>query len=418
MKGYGFQWRMALRRKDSCLLVLLFTAVVTVFMLLYPQLIRETKQHLEEAYSETIVKGWIYNAADYVAPNIPEDDWQKLLDSGFFSEHATYMEMHCELLRKDILDGKSGSSDESRLRAMQLHLAEIPTIFKGNSKIRGYSSFSACDDLMRVRDKITWEEGYSEASWESDERICIISDRWGYELGETIPVMVEKVLGPSDASQIIVRLKVVGLHPGTSVGTDCIIPIGTMNQMCEDAMDTFAELKAFKQWDFAPNSFIFTFEDNRRIEESKELFDEMGYDGSGEHGLRIAIDDRILQGTVAPIESNLALLEGLYLFFFVMVTAIGFFLCFLLVRGRKAEYAIMRMLGESTMQITLKVLLEQSLLCLLGILFASLFVRMTGLGTVDLLICTITMLCYSFGAAVAVLMTVRVNVMEILRDKE
>ena len=101
-----------------------------------------------------------------------------------------------------------------------------------------------------------------------------------------------------------------------------------------------------------------------------------------------------------------------------MVTAIGFFLCFLLVRGRKAEYAIMRMLGESTMQIILKVLLEQSLLCLLGVLFASLFVLMTGLGTVDLLICTIIMLCYSFGAAVAVLMTVRVNVMEILRDKE
>ena len=418
MKGYGFQWRMALRRKNTCLLVLLFTAVVTVFMLIYPQMIRNTKQHLEEAYSQTIVKGWIYNASDYEAPNIPKDDWKMLINSGYFSEHASYMEMNCELLRKDILDGKSGSSDESRLRAMQLHLGERTTIFKGNYKIRGYNSFSACDDLMRVQDKIEWAEGYSESSLEGDERICIISDRWGYELGETIPVMVEKVLGSSDASQIIVRLKVVGLYQGTSVNTDCIIPIRTMEKMCEDAMDTFAELKTFKQWDFAPNSFIFTFEDNRRIEESKELFGELGYDGSGKHGLRIAIDDRILQGTVAPIESNLALLEGLYIFFFAMVTAIGFFLCFLLVRGRKTEYAVMRMLGESMAQITVKVLLEQSLLCLFGIVCGSAFVLLTRLGTVDLLICVIVLLCYSFGAAVAVLMTVRVNVMEILRDKE
>ena len=71
----------------------------------------------------------------------------------------------------------------------------------------------------------------------------------------------------------------------------------------------------------------------------------------------VRIDDRILKETVGPIKSNLAQLEGSYLFFFVMIAAIGFLLSFLLARGRKPEYAVMRMLGESRLQITLKALL-------------------------------------------------------------
>ena len=165
-------------------------------------------------------------------------------------------------------------------------------------------------------------------------------------------------------------------------------------------------------------NFVFTIADNRQIEELKELLTGMGYDGSGEHGIRAAIDDRILQGTVAPIRSNLALLEGLYLFFFGVIAVIGFFLCFLLARGRKTEYAIMRMLGESPAQITAKSLTEQSVLCLLGVTLGAGALMAARQGKPDLLTCGGIVLFYTLGAAVAVLLTVRVNVMKILRDKE
>ena len=36
----------------------------------------------------------------------------------------------------------------------------------------------------------------------------------------------------------------------------------------------------------------------------------------------------------------------------------------------------------------------------------------------QLSICAVILLCYTLGAAVAVMLTVRVNVMDILRDKE
>lgn len=139
---------------------------------------------------------------------------------------------------------------------------------------------------------------------------------------------------------------------------------------------------------------------------------------SGEAGIRAAIDDRILKGTVAPIESNLALLEGLYTFFFVMVTAIGFFISFLLARGRKPEYAVMRMLGESRAQITMKALCEQFVFCLAGVMLGAAAVGLMEKSSFQLAICAVILLCYTLGAAVAVMLTVRVNVMDILRDKE
>jgi ABC-type antimicrobial peptide transport system permease subunit len=112
------------------------------------------------------------------------------------------------------------------------------------------------------------------------------------------------------------------------------------------------------------------------------------------------------------------MLERLYMFFFVLVIAIGFFLCFLLARGRKPEYAVMRLLGESSAKVTIKALLEQIVLCVCGILLGTLVLTIGGQESLNAVTCGIILACYTLGAAMAVLLTVRVNVMEILRDKE
>ena len=101
-----------------------------------------------------------------------------------------------------------------------------------------------------------------------------------------------------------------------------------------------------------------------------------------------------------------------------MVTAIGFFISFLLARGRKPEYAVMRMLGESRAQITIKALCEQFVLCLAGVMLGAAAVGVLEKSSFQLGICAVILLCYTLGAAAAVMLTVRVNVMDILRDKE
>ena len=109
------------------------------------------------------------------------------------------------------------------------------------------------------------------------------------------------------------------------------------------------------EWPFDLSSFLFTVKDNYQLEELKGYLTEQGLAGTS--GIRAVIDDRILRGTVAPIESNLSLLGA---------AAVG-------------------IIGQEGFR--------------------------PG-------ICAAILLCYTVGAAVAVLLTVRVNVMDILRDKE
>ena len=78
----------------------------------------------------------------------------------------------------------------------------------------------------------------------------------------------------------------------------------------------------------------------------------------------------------------------------------------------------MRLLGESTTQVTVKALLEQMILCACGIVLGILILMSFGQGSLNAVTCGIILVCYTLGATLAVLLTVRVNVMEILRDKE
>lgn len=101
-----------------------------------------------------------------------------------------------------------------------------------------------------------------------------------------------------------------------------------------------------------------------------------------------------------------------------MVAIVGFFLSILLTRGRKPEYAVMRMLGERAVRVIGKVLLEQLVLCLLGILLGVILVMSARLGRPHPATCCMILACYLFEVTIAAMLTVRVNVMGILRDTE
>ncbi len=421
MKGYLFQWRMAGRRKDACLLVMLFASVVTAFMLIYPQLISNTRAELEKAYDKTDVNGWLMNATEFTAPIISELEIKTLVDGGYFSQYSTGTILdNCRLAKKSTLEEKVGkdADDESMLWAFKQYVAnDRPNV----EEIRALNNMEANDDLMRaeMQGKIQWLEGYSGESLKTGERICLVKQRLGYELGDTIPMIVGSY---DDAPGGLISLKVVGIY-SDGPANQAIIPLNTYKEITVLAQEAYANMGVTNVWHYGLNEFQFTVADNRRIPELKDFLDELDY-GAVDEGEersnphRISLDDRILQGTISPIKSNLSLLEGLYLFFFAVIAFIGFFLSFLLARGRKPEYAVMRLLGESGLQITVKALLEQCILCLAGILIGTIAVQLTGLAKFDPMICGMILLLYALGAAIAVMLTVRVNVMEILRDKE
>ncbi len=418
MKAFPYLWHMAWRRKAACLLVVISTMAATVFMLFYPSLIDNTRKRLEETYSGITVTGSILSE-DKIAPAVSGNMWKKMQQSGYFRPLYGSASFVIRTFPKDILEESAGegASEQQKLIAFQNLLASFEEEDSGgvSGSMKACSSFSAEDELVRIREDIRWLEGYDESCLEGDERICIISDKWGYAPGDTIPLLARVPVSKTQLEGIF-HLKVAGTYPGKITKFAAVMPLKTMEDLTVAATAVHKQAGNPYAWNFGLNAVYFTVRDNQQLDQIKAAITESGLRSN--KLVRVRIDDRILKETVGPIESNLAQLEGSYLFFFVMIAAIGFLLSFLLARGRKPEYAVMRMLGESRLQITLKALLEQFVLCLGGVLLGAAAVGIIGQERFRPGICAAILLCYTVGAAVAVLLTVRVNVMDILRDKE
>ena len=418
MKAFSYLWHMAWRRKAACLLVVVSTMAATVFMLFYPSLIDNTRKRLEETYSGITVTGSILSE-DKIAPAVSGNMWKKMQQSGYFSPLYGSASFVIRTFPKDILEESAGegASEQQKLIAFQNLLASFEEEDSSgvSGSMKACSSFSAEDELVRIQEDIRWLEGYDENCLEGNERVCIISDKWGYAPGDTIPLLARVPVSKTQLEGIF-HLKVAGTYPGKITKFTAVMPLKTMEDLTVAATAVRKQAGNPYAWNFGLNAVYFTVRDNQQLDQIKAAITESGLRSN--KLVRVRIDDRILKETVGPIKSNLAQLEGSYLFFFVMIAAIGFLLSFLLARGRKPEYAVMRMLGESRLQITLKALLEQFVLCLGGVLLGAAAVGIIGQEGFRPGVCAAILLCYTVGAAVAVLLTVRVNVMDILRDKE
>ena len=75
--------------------------------------------------------------------------------------------------------------------------------------MKAYNTFQAEDELVRIREDIQWLEGYDESCLEGGERICILSEDWGYGLGDTAPFLASVWVGENKVEGIF-HLKVVG----------------------------------------------------------------------------------------------------------------------------------------------------------------------------------------------------------------
>ena len=418
MKAFSYLWHMAWRRKAACLLVVVSTMAATVVMLFYPSLIDNTRKRLEETYSSITVTGSILSE-DKIVPAVSGSMWEKMQQSGYFSPLYGSASFVIRTFPQDILEESAGegASEQQKLIAFQNLLASFEEEDSGgvSGSMKACSSFSAEDELVRIREDIRWLEGYDESCLEGDERICIISDKWGYAPGDTIPLLARVPVSKTQLEGIF-HLKIAGTYPGKITKFAAVMPLKTMEDLTVAATAVHKQAGNPYAWNFGLNEVYFTVRDNQQLDQIKAAITESGLRSN--KLVRVRIDDRILKETVGPIESNLAQLEGSYLFFFVMIAAIGFLLSFLLARGRKPEYAVMRMLGESRLQVTLKALLEQFVLCLGGVLLGAAAVGIIGQEGFRPGICAAILLCYTLGAAAAVTLTVRVNVMDILRDKE
>jgi hypothetical protein len=273
---------------------------------------------------------------------------------------------------------------------------------------------------------ITYFEHYTEALFQSEEPVCIVSA----ELYQTLPKDEEGncelriAVGSSAHSDEIFaeqRLKVGGTYEGQGSNIYCPWKI-------------IQSLSVHVTRMISAESLSFSVKDNKQLDTFKELLARYftAVDNTGAlkeftasdvlhyYEYAITVYDGTLNETVSKLRDNIKVLEILQPVIIMISFLLGFLASFLFVKNRKQEFAIMRSLGTKKGMVFGEAFFEQFILGFLG----------TALGLMAFYIrdqfesippwgnIAAFLLCYMIGSSLVVYRIVNVKVMAILKEKE
>ncbi len=156
-----------------------------------------------------------------------------------------------------------------------------------------------------------------------------------------------------------------------------------------------------------------TVADNNLVDEYREFGQELA-GGSVTEGVMFVMDTSKLEN----LRNTLRLVEMLYPIAVVVTLVIGAFLCGLIIVQTSRDIAIMRVLGTSKAKTRTILVLEQMILCIIGIIISSVIIYIRGALIQMLWVFGAYALIILLASIVASVAASRKNVLELLQTKE
>lgn len=253
---------------------------------------------------------------------------------------------------------------------------------------------------------LRYVEGHSSLDFQSNEAICVVSDRIYSSLGEQDTIAI--TWHPNTPPLIC---QVIGSYYDP---TDTVfVPWNTMSLLLQE-----------HAVEYSISSMNFTVADNRRLNETKTAFLEYFLPTSRTNNdstmMGLVIEDDLFRDTVTVLEREKAMLQAIQILIIFFSVGIVFLVTFLNIRKRKLEFAVMRSLGTGILALYGGVLFEYMIFYLLGISIGVLLLSPLGAvvtsNEVRLLI--FFMLCYFIGVTVAFVQSLSGQIMQKLKGKE
>lgn len=287
--------------------------------------------------------------------------------------------------------------------------------------------------------KLTYMEGYSADMFSTDEKVALVLEDYLSEnnlsLGDTVEINMYTLQGRganSDGS----------VYTSYKMGTYSFKIVGTFSEYGEDGeaklflankdqrfdfvipFATMAQLIADSNRIFYPSSASFTPKDPYNLNAVKEMLKESGLlqlsnmntNTDGFYGQTAVMSDSIFISTAEPLQRRLSLLQSIYPVCMAAIALISFFASYLLTQSRLSEMAIFRSLGVSRLGVFFMMWFEGLILSGIGALIA--FVLSAAVFpeniTAMLMAAAIYFAAYLIGSAAAIIISNRVQVLEIL----
>lgn len=135
--------------------------------------------------------------------------------------------------------------------------------------------------------------------------------------------------------------------------------------------------------------------------------------------MTIVLRDQTFTETVGGLGRYISFSKILFPALFAIVCLLGFIISWLMVNGRRMEFAILHGLGASRQRVFWSIFLEQILLCLLGCLLSSgVLYLINGPGSAQWFSVLVFLGCYLAGCAVSVIVVSKTNLMLLLSERE
>ena len=266
---------------------------------------------------------------------------------------------------------------------------------------------------------VTWLEGWDESfladpsyheNWSQTPWPCVASERWMKEqnlsLGDEIPVNCEMLNGA-------VPVKIVGSFNPAGGEDNLYLPL---SYWCLPPWDTEDQRESIPPSGSFPSA-CFTLDSAYHLEAFREYLAQEGYNPPGSNGsnrVTVVLNDHIFNQTVQALNRYITLGQILFPVLFILMGVLGFVVSWLMVNGRRMEFAIMRGMGAPKKLVFGSFFLEQVGLCLMGSLISGLVVSVWSGQPMVWLAIAVFVLCYLAGCALAVRTVGKTNIFALL----
>lgn len=383
------------RRKVKSALMVLVSAVAAVFVLIYLNSIKFNQEQLLMFSRELPVTARIMNGNGSMENGlyIPKDLIDKIEGTGFVKDPLYTTQMAAVLPTDD----PSDREDIAMIRCANREQA-IP------------------DYEDRT---IILEEGADMDFLQGNDPVCLAGENFlarnNLSIGDTIDIRLYyrqfDELGISYTYEWLAdcSLRIIGSISASGsdiVRIDILCPLG----WAED-------LHARKGKDFSLDSASFTVSDSLRLNEFKaemrEYLQGVSPEGSKlPKGDSLSVDDHIFILSAGRVKDTLRILNTFAPVMFVIIALVGYTAAYLLIQDRRVDIAIMRSLGTGPIACTATMIIEYTILGLIGCMLGNAcVVPWTGLSMNTLFNSMLFFASLMMGISTAALRVSRLNTM-------
>ena len=233
-----------------------------------------------------------------------------------------------------------------------------------------------------------------------------------------------------------VTLRIVGTVNQTGMAEDIYVPFGFWGDPAwlngeEDVLASgerpdlrFTDRVQMEKYFYGTTNYgtcTFTLRSAYDLEPFRQYLAQQGFSQvrtAGANRTTLLLLDQSFTETVSALGRYITFSRILFPALFAMVGLLGFLISWLMVNGRRMEFAIMRGLGASRKRVFASFFLEQALLCLIGCVLGCGGLLFLSGGAVKWLAVLAFLLCYLIGCALSVRAVGRTNLMALLSERE